>query len=126
MRIISAKDYGFRTVIRVTDSSGPEWVHADGQAHSQATAVGPSVTAADGTVTPGKLDPALEAGTECHACRSNWKVREFIIQGAELYQDDGTTRRTPPQIMALVKARLETQSEVVVRTISDLVGKDVA
>lgn len=73
MQAISFKEYPRRRVIIcVENPTEPEWVHM--------TATGPvphtdaaSVNAA-GVVTPG-----LAAGTECHACRSNWRRQEFVF-----------------------------------------------
>ena len=103
MRILSATDYGFRKVLRVVlDDSVPEWVHEDGQPHTDATGRGPA--AADGT--PGDLTLGLAPGTECHDCRYGWDVRECVFMGDELTvpMPKGKRRtRTNPELLAEVR-----------------------
>ncbi len=71
-KIISAKDYGPRKVIRVClNPEDPESVHPDGASHTGATPAG----------TP----PGLGPWEWCHDCRYNWVVREFVWNGEELY-----------------------------------------
>lgn len=80
MKILSATDYSYRKVIRVVeDDTIPEWVHQDsGGNWTVPHTPGLAVNAA------GALERGLAAGTGCHACRYNWKVREFIFTGNEL------------------------------------------
>ena len=75
-QIISAKDYGYRKVIRVCmDPDAPESVHDDGNAHT-------------GNPPPGTA-PGLKPWEWCHDCRYNWDGREFLWTDAELYITPG-------------------------------------
>lgn len=114
-RVISATDYGFRKVIRLLmDDLIPEWVHPgdDGAPHTPATARGAFVRdLITGLVTPGPVDPSLEAGTECHACVFNHDVREFIFTGEELQVEEppgsGTFRnKTDVELVTEIQIRL--------------------
>lgn len=99
MRIIFACDYGYRKVIRVVaNHQEPEWVHEGEGAHTDATAVN----------AMGAPEAGLMAGTECHACRHNWVVREFTWTGAEQYRMDLKNPRlkTAGELRAEIQRRL--------------------
>ena len=69
MKIIKAKDYGFRKVIQVVmDETLPRWVHPNGTASPQ--------THTGDTEERGK--------TVCRDCRSNWDIREYQWDGDAL------------------------------------------
>lgn len=109
--ITETLDFGWRRVIRMRDTSGPEWTHADGSPHSPQTA-----TDAAGNTQSDLTTPGLEAGTECHACRRP-KLIEFRFTGAELYV------AIPPQLFdpedpqsEWITARAKTWDELVAET----------
>lgn len=79
MIILSAKDYGFRKVVVVVHNpDDPQWIHEDGNPHTSDTAVDVN----------GDIQNGLAAGTQCHACRNNWKTEEVIFEGADLQLSD--------------------------------------
>jgi|TARA_Y100000296_G_scaffold73413_1_gene90889 hypothetical protein len=74
-KIISAKDYGYRKVIRaVVNPDDSEWVHADG-----------SDSPSDHTGNTADPD---KSKTVCHDCTRNWVIREFVFEGADLNKTD--------------------------------------
>ena len=109
--ILSAKDYGFRKVIRVCmNPDQPESVHVDGKAHVGIPTVG----------TP----PGLKPWEWCHDCRYNWDVREFVWTGDELRTHGKTGKirpKTDAELLAEIKSQLVAQPPV--RQISGLQGR---
>lgn len=72
MKIIKAKDYGWRKIVVVVENdAAPRWVHYTKDAEGLVTGWIPSP---DGHT--GNTD---ELGTVCGDCRYNWKEREFIF-----------------------------------------------
>lgn len=71
MEIISATDYGFRTVIVVSHNPDePRYVHSDGSAH-------PSTN----------VDGCLADVGMPHVCTGNRRLQEFVWDGELQYQD---------------------------------------
>lgn len=131
MKIISAKEYkgdGFhrKVMVVVENPDDPHWVHSDGKAHTSATAV-----AANGTVTTG-----LTAGTQCHACRNNWRTHEETWTNEELYnitvsgegasKTKSTAKKADSQLSAELKERAEVSfSNATTTSISGLSGSSI-
>lgn len=94
MKIIKAINYGFRFVVWVCENPDqPQFVHPvkgpamfPAPAHTEATARG----------VYGRLDPRLNAGTQCHLCVTNWKISTF--------QWDGDNIPTPDEALELIRA----------------------
>ena len=103
MKIIQAKDYGFRKVIRVLlnpeDPEDPESLHSDGQPHA--------VPAPKGT--PKSLKP----WEWCHDYRYNWQVKEYVWTGEEelyiLDESGGTRLKTNDDLIEEIKESLRPQ-----------------
>jgi hypothetical protein len=71
MQIVSAKRYGFRTVIVVCHNPGePEYIHDDGSVHPSANT--------DGCYAD---DPAYQV------CHGNRRLDEIILDGPDQYRD---------------------------------------
>ena len=108
-RIIKAMDYGYRKAITMALNPGdPEYVHDDGTAHPAPN-------------TNGCVNVAGVPG-----CHSNWKIREFVWTGDELYTytPEGLRRvKTDAELLAEVSAALVPASAPVV--IPDVVGTDL-
>lgn len=97
MQIISAKDYGYRFVIRITmNPDVPNWVHVVGapllDVHGAVVVDGDGVE----VLVTSSLVPDGETGASCHNCRQNWRIKEVIFEGNTLYAegvDGGLVRR---------------------------------
>lgn len=115
-RVLDAMDYTFRKVIRVVmDDSIPAFIHPEdsGVPHEPGLARGPALP--DGSRGP--LDSSLAAGTECHACVSNWIVEEFIFQ-------DDALRMTDREMMDYITTTLDQRAGAPVRLV-DLNGRPI-
>ena len=109
-KIIKAVDYGYRKVFTVAiNHAEAEFVHADSTSHPVL-----NVNGCPGNV----LDPA----NPIYFCSYNWKTEEFIFEGMDLLQDDGSTPKTNDQLEADVKARLAATTATP-QAISGLVNK---
>ena len=89
MKIISAIDYGYRTVLRVClNPDQPNWVHVVGE-HMRDREGVPMYNDSGGPVllTSDKVSVG-ETGENCHNCRQNWEIVEVIFEGADLYGED--------------------------------------
>ena len=84
MKVIYARDYGWRKVVGVClNPDAPEWVHKVGE--QQRDASGQLMWRSDGTpLLIGSPEvKAGETGESCHNCHYNWEVREIIFDGAD-------------------------------------------
>ncbi len=99
MKIIQAKDYGFRKVIRVVlNPEDPESVHPDGQPHT-----GPA---------PKGTPKSLKPWEWCHDCRYNWQVIEQVWTGEELYtldESESIRLKTNDELIEEIKVSLQAQ-----------------
>lgn len=70
MKVLTAKDYGYRKVVRVLmNDTDPQWVHPDGPSPTNHT---------------GDTEDPDTTKEVCQECRNNWNVLEFIFQGDTL------------------------------------------
>lgn len=81
-KILKASDYGFRKVIVVVlNPDDPQWVHTDGSVHPVSSKINCVPVATPGVDSLGKpLDSYYGI------CTYNWKEREFIWTGDEMYK----------------------------------------
>lgn len=84
MKIISAIDYGDRSVIRVCmNPDDPEWIHLVGdqvRGSDRLPTFGPDGAA---LLITSSVVPSGETGETCPNCRYNWAVKEFIFDGPD-------------------------------------------
>ena len=111
MRVVKAKDYGYRVVITVVSNPDePEWVHGSDKAPANHT---------------GNYPPEPKK-VSCGLCRSNWQYREFIWGKDELMTVDKDTeqprRKTPDELMAEIRQQLK---PVLVVDMPSLVGRAI-
>jgi hypothetical protein len=110
MRILKAAHYAHlqRTVIVVALDDTPEAVHADGTPHVGKPPVG--------TVAGLK---SWEWCTDCVHIRSDYREREFIFQGDDLYSNPvNATPKTDGELIAEVLAIIKTPIVAPVRLVS--------
>jgi len=105
-KVIFAKDYGNRVVVRVTTNPDDlEWVHVVGEPVMDATGQPTAKKVAKATPDHAKS----ETGETCHNCRYNWNVREFVWTGDQLLKEDAdgkSVRKTDAELMTEVTERL--------------------
>ena len=92
MKIIKAKDYGYRVVaVVVLNPDDPDSVHADGSPHTDAPPAG----------TPADARPF----EWCTTCFYNWQEQEFTWDGDALFKEDGT-RKNEGDLLAEISVKL--------------------
>lgn len=106
-KILSAVHYGGRVVIRVVmDPSAAEYTGADGSTEKA---------------------PGVPWGNETGA-RYNWRVRELVWDGEELWTADGQGGRrlkTEAELLAEAKTRLAKEATPAARSLTTMVGQTV-
>lgn len=124
MQIISAKDYGYRFVVRVTvNPDEPNWVHVVGLPLLDAEGV--PVLDDDGheVLVTSSLVPAGETGDTCWNCRQNWRIKEFVFEGETLYVEDADGNKVRRDNLDLAADAFAMANDVVPGTDADeLVG----
>ena len=112
MRILRATHYPHvpRTVIVVCENpEDPESIHPDGSPHSGSP--------------PPATDLSLSPWEWCHDCTYNWRVREFLWTGHELYTTSSSGKRrlkTNAELLKEIRTQLPPQQPAT--EISGLVG----
>ena len=87
MEIISAKDYGYRVVIRICfNPNAPQWVHTVGECAKDSAGVDRVTSGGDLVLITSSIVPAGETGETCHNCHYNWDVSEVVFEGSSLFR----------------------------------------
>lgn len=118
MRIISAKDYGFRKVFKVAaNPDHPQWVHE----HTAGEGIARRGLGTFAAAPPQHTGDTAEAATmgvePCHECRYNWRTYQRIYRG-----DDP---RTSDELSTELQAYVEEQEAPVPSDIPELVGRNL-
>ena len=95
MKVTKILQYQGRTAISVCfDSDEPEWVHIQGEQSRDRGGELEVNESGEPILIDGSVCPLGETGETCHNCHYNWKVQEFLWDGAAQFTGDGATRKS--------------------------------
>ena len=125
MRILSARNYGTRTVIRVVHNpDDAELVHRIGDQLRDLNGYYLTDSAGENVLITSDDAPLDHTGENCHNCHFNWNVSEVVWDGDDCFYTNAGGNRVPkPPEMLFSELRIRLAVPPAVEEIPGLSGE---